>query len=266
MKTKKRSAMIFALDIGNTNIVLGLMNSKTEEIVFTSRISSDHTKTVDEYAVLIQDVFTIRNIDLCCITGSIITSVVPNLSQTVMDAVTMLTGKKPIMVSNQLKTGLNITIDNPDQLGNDLIVNAVTALETYPTPIIIFDMGTATTVSVVDKQGNYAGGMIIPGVILALEALSNQASQLPHISLVAPPKIVGKNTTHCMQSGIVFGNAAMIDGIIDRITADLGETPTLLATGGLAGVIIKHCKHNIIYDDNLMLKGLLSLYRKNTCI
>ena len=229
--------MIFALDIGNTNIVLGIIDTKTEEIVFTSRISSDHTKTVDEYAVLIQDVLAIRHVALSSITG--------------------------IMVSNQIKTDLSITIDNPDQLGKDLIVNAVTALESYPTPIVIFDMGTATTVSVIDKQGNYAGGMIIPGVGLSLEALSNQASQLPHISLDAPPQIIGKNTTHCMQSGIIFGTAAMIDGIIDRIAADLGEMPTLLATGGLAGMIVKHCNHSIIYDDKLMLKGLLSLYRKN---
>ena len=255
--------MIFALDIGNTNIVLGIIDTKTEEIVFTSRISSDHTKTVDEYAVLIQDVLAIRHVALSSITGSIISSVVPNLSQTILSAVALLIGKEPIMVSNQIKTDLSITIDNPDQLGKDLIVNAVTALESYPTPIVIFDMGTATTVSVIDKQGNYAGGMIIPGVGLSLEALSNQASQLPHISLDAPPQIIGKNTTHCMQSGIIFGTAAMIDGIIDRIAADLGEIPTLLATGGLAGMIVKHCNHSIIYDDKLMLKGLLSLYRKN---
>ena len=231
--------MIFALDIGNTNIVLGIIDTKTEEIVFTSRISSDHTKTVDEYAVLIQDVLAIRHVALSSITGSIISSVVPNLSQTILSAVALLIGKEPIMVSNQIKTDLSITIDNPDQLG------------------------TATTVSVIDKQGNYAGGMIIPGVGLSLEALSNQASQLPHISLDAPPQIIGKNTTHCMQSGIIFGTAAMIDGIIDRIAADLGEMPTLLATGGLAGMIVKHCNHSIIYDDKLMLKGLLSLYRKN---
>ena len=255
--------MIFALDIGNTNIVLGIIDTKTEEIVFTSRISSDHTKTVDEYAVLIQDVLAIRHIALSSITGSIISSVVPNLSQTILSAVALLIGQEPIMVSNQIKTDLSITIDNPDQLGKDLIVNAVTALETYATPIVIFDMGTATTVSVIDKQGNYAGGMIIPGVGLSLEALSNQASQLPHISLDAPPRIIGKNTTHCMQSGIIFGTAAMIDGIIERIAADLGEMPTLLATGGLAGMIVKHSNHSIIYDDKLMLKGLLSLYRKN---
>ena len=255
--------MIFALDIGNTNIVLGIIDTKTEEIIFTSRISSDHTKTVDEYAVLIQDVLAIRHIALSSITGSIISSVVPNLSQTILSAVALLIGKEPIMVSNQIKTDLTITIDNPDQLGKDLIVNAVTALETYSTPIVIFDMGTATTVSVIDKHGNYAGGMIIPGAGLSLEALSNQASQLPHISLDAPPHIIGKNTTHCMQSGVVFGTAAMIDGIIDRISNDLGEKPTLLATGGLAGIIVKHCSHSIIYDDKLMLKGLLSLYRKN---
>ena len=153
--------MIFALDIGNTNIVLGIIDTKTEEIIFTSRISSDHTKTVDEYAVLIQDVLAIRHIALSSITGSIISSVVPNLSQTILSAVALLIGKEPIMVSNQIKTDLSITIDNPDQLGKDLIVNAVTALESYPTPIVIFDMGTATTVSVIDKQGNYTGGMII---------------------------------------------------------------------------------------------------------
>ncbi len=255
--------MIFALDIGNTNIVLGMIDTKTEEIIFTSRISSDHTKTVEEYAVLMRDVLGIRNITVSGITGSIISSVVPNLSQTVKSAVALLIGKEPIMVSSQIKTGLHIAIDEPDKLGKDLIVNAVAALETYPVPIVIFDMGTATTVSVIDKQGNYAGGMIIPGVGISLEALSNQASQLPHISLDAPPRLIGKNTTHCMQSGAVFGTAAMIDGIIDRLCAELGQMPTLLATGGLGGIITKHCRHNILYDGRLMLKGLLSLYKKN---
>ncbi|MFQ9441095.1 MAG: type III pantothenate kinase [Acutalibacteraceae bacterium] len=199
-------------------------------MVFTSRISSDHTKTVDEYAVLIQDVLAIRHVALSSITGSIISSVVPNLSQTILSAVALLIGKEPIMVSNQIKTDLSITIDNPDQLGKDLIVNAVTALESYPTPIVIFDMGTATTVSVIDKQGNYAGGMIIPGVGLSLEALSNQASQLPHISLDAPPQIIKKYNS--LWQRYYIWNRSNDRRYYNRIAADLGEMPTLLATGG----------------------------------
>ena len=174
-----------------------------------------------------------------------------------------VTGRKALLVGSGLKTGLNILIDSPAQAGSDLIVNALGALAQYPKPILIFDMGTATTLAVVNSKGNYVGGMIIPGVMLGMEALSNGTAQLPHISLEAPKKMIGTNTTDCMKSGAVYGNAAMLDGIISRAEEELGEKATVVATGGMAAKIVPYCRRNIIWDENLTLKGLLILYRKN---
>ena len=167
------------------------------------------------------------------------------------------------MVGSGLKTGLNILIDNPAQLGSDLVVDAVAAIAAYPKPIMIFDMGTATTLSVIDSKGNYLGGMIIPGISLALEALSSRTSQLPRIRLDTPKKLIGSNTIDCMKSGTIYGNASMLDGIIDRVEKELGESPTVVATGGLSRSIVPYCERKIICDDNLMLKGLFILYQKN---
>lgn len=255
--------MIIAIDIGNTNIVLGCMEPDTGHLLFTARLSSDRVKTSDEYAALMRNMFILNQVERHDIEGSIISSVVPTLTVTMKDAIRQLCGRESLIVGAGLKTGLNIVMDNPAQLGSDLVTDAVAAAAEYPKPILIFDLGTATTLSVVDKRGNYVGGMIIPGIAISLEALSSRTSQLPHINLEGPKRVIGTNTIDCMKSGIVYGNAAMIDGIIERVSQELGETPTVVATGGLAPSITKYCNSNIICDSELILKGLRILYNKN---
>ena len=162
-----------------------------------------------------------------------------------------------------IKTGLNILMDQPSSLGADLVADAVAGIAEYPVPLIVIDMGTATTVSVIDEKKNYIGGMILPGMRVALDALTSRASQLSGISLDVPKKVIGKNTVDCMKSGVLYSNAGAIDGIIDRMEEELGQKTTVVATGGLAKKIIPLCKRNIILDEDLLLKGLLVIYRKN---
>lgn len=253
--------MILGIDIGNTNIVVGLLDEKN--IKMSNRISTDKSKTSFELFSQFENMLEFFKVDINQIEGGIISSVVPELTNQVSEAVVHLINKAPLIVGPGIKTGLNIKIDNPQTLGSDRVADAVAAIEEYKTPLIIVDMGTATTISVIDKSKNHIGGMIIPGIKTSLNALSSHASQLPYISIEAPKKLIGKNTIDCMKSGIVIGNAAMIDGLIDRIEEDLDEKATVIATGGLSKVIIKHSKKDIIYDENLLLKGLYYIYQKN---
>lgn len=254
--------MILAIDAGNTNIVLGGINNSN--IQFLSRISTDIQKTQDEYTVTIRSILQLNNTSPSEIDGAIMSSVVPPLTASLQCAVETLTGKKPMLVEPGMKTGLNILIDNPAQLGADLVAGAVAAINKYPKPLVIIDMGTATTFSVVDKNSNMLGGFICPGVRVSHDALISRTSQLPRISLEAPSKVICKNTIECMQSGLVYGNAAMVDGMLDRIDCELGCKTTVVATGGLARTIVPHCRREIIRDDNLLLEGLLIIYEKNT--
>lgn len=254
--------MILAIDIGNTNIVIGC--AKQEKIYFVERVSTNISKTELEYVVEFITLFDLYHINVEEITGCIIASVVPPLNNIMKSAMEKLLHTSPLIVGPGLKTGLNILMDNPGQVGSDLIVNAVAGLKYYGAPIIMIDMGTATTISVVDQNKNYIGGMILPGVKVSLESLVNRTSQLPRISLEAPKKIIGKNTIDCMKSGIIMGQAACIDGMIERIWEELGYQANVVATGGLAGCIVPYCKKTIIYDNELTLKGLDIIYRKNT--
>lgn len=253
--------MILAIDVGNTNIVIGCMEH--EKVVFTARYSTDRNKTEDEYAIMLMNMFDIHKIDPSGIEGGIISSVVPDLKKVLRLACERVTGKTPLVVSHDMEIGFPIKIDNPATLGSDLIVDAVAALANYAKPILIFDMGTATTLSVIDESGAYIGGIIMPGMQLSMDALSLRTSQLPRISLEAPNEIVGKNTIDCMKSGAIYGNASMIDGLIDRIEEDLGQKTTVLATGGLIGEVAPYCKHPVIVEPDLMLLGLSILYEKN---
>ena len=253
--------MILAIDIGNTNIVIGCIEK--EQVQFVERVSTNLSKTELEYVVEFRTLFELYDIGLDDITGSIISSVVPPLNNIVIAALYKLFHKAPLVVGPGVKTGLNILMDNPGQLGSDPVVNAVAGLHYYGAPIIMIDMGTATTVSVVDDRKNYIGGMILPGVRVSLESLVNRTSQLPRISLEAPKKIIGKNTIECMKSGIVIGQAACLDGMIERIFEELGYEAPVVATGGLSGSIVPHCKREIIYDNELTLKGLGIIYHKN---
>lgn len=254
--------MILALDAGNTNIVLGCIDDNNK-IVYEARVATDHSKTEYQYAVEFKTLLEIGGIDIKRISGAIMSSVVPPLVTILKKAVSFIAGVTPLVVGPGLKTGLNILLDNPAQLGSDQVVDAIAALNEYKPPIIIFDMGTATTVSVIDKNKNYLGGMIIPGVKISQEALTARTSQLPKISIEAPKKIIGKNTIDCMKSGAIFANAAMVDGVVERIENELQEHATVVATGGLSGSIIPFCKRNIIVDNDLLIKGLKILYDKN---
>lgn len=253
--------MILAIDMGNTNIVIGCIDS--EKTYFVERVTTNHDKTGTEYAINIKNILEIHQIDPAQIEGAILSSVVPPLNAALSSAVKKILGYHPMLVGSGIKTGMNIMMDNPKTVGSDLIVDAVAALRDYPCPIIIIDMGTATTVCVVDHAGNYVGGAILPGLRVSLNSLSSKTAQLPSISLDIPKNVIGKNTIDCMRSGVMYGNAGMLDGIIERMEAELGCPASVVATGGLARFVTPLCKHKIIYDEALLLKGLLILYEKN---
>lgn len=253
--------MILALDIGNTNIVVGCIDR--EKTYFIERLSTVRTKTELEYAVDIKTVLDIYHIKKSDIEGCIISSVVPQMTNIARLAAEKILKKEVMVLGPGVKTGLNIMMDNPGQLGADLVADAVAGLAEYPVPFIVIDMGTATTVSVVNEKKQYIGGMILPGVRISLDALTSRASQLSGISLEAPKRIIGKNTIDCMKSGLLYSNAAALDGIVERIEEELGQKTTVIATGGLAKKVIPHCKREIILDEDLLLKGLLVIYEKN---
>ena len=253
--------MILAIDIGNTNIVLGCIEGKRTR--FIERLSTDKGKTELEYAIHLKNVLEIYSVDPEELEGGILSSVVPQITEMFRKAAEKVIKAPVKVVGPGLKTGLNIIMDNQGSLGSDLVVDSVAAMAEYPLPLIIVDMGTATTVCVLNNKGNYIGGMILPGVRTSLDALVANAAQLSQISLEAPKKIIGTNTLDCMKSGIIHGNASCIDGLITRIEEELGEPCTTVATGGLAKVIIPYCKKDIILDDNLLLKGLQIIYEKN---
>lgn len=253
--------MILAVDVGNTNIVIGCC--KENKIEFVERLSTDPNATVLEYAISFKNVLELYGIGQEDIDGAIISSVVPSVTLTIKSAIKKIVNVDSMVIGPGLKTGVNITLDNPAQLGSDLVVDAAAGIAEYPLPLIIFDMGTATTVSVIDENKNYLGGMIIPGVNVSLNAMISQTSQLPRISLEPPKRIIGKNTIECMKSGILYSTAASLDGIIDRVESELGKKAAVIATGGLAGSIIPHCTKKIILDDELLLKGLIVIYNKN---
>ncbi len=253
--------MILAIDIGNTNIVVGCIDD--EKIYFIERLSTVRTKTELEYAIDLKTVFDIYHIKRTDIEGCIISSVVPQITNVAKLAAEKILKKEALVLGPGVKTGLNILLDNPGEMGADRVADAVAALTYYPVPLVIVDMGTATTVSVVDEKKRYLGGMILPGVRVSLDALTSRASQLSGISIEEPKRLIGKNTVDCMKSGILYGNAAAVDGIIDRIEEELGQKVTAIATGGMSKKIIPHCRREIIQDEDLLLKGLLVIYEKN---
>lgn len=254
--------MLLAIDAGNTNIVLGCIG-ENEEISAIMRIETNTRKTEYEYAADIKQVFELCHIRIGQIEGAIISSVVPPLTEILKRAVKLITGLDAMVVGAGIRTGLNISIDDPGTIAADLVTTAVAAKNYYPLPCIIIDMGTATTVTVVDKDGRYIGGAIMPGVAISLHALTQGTSLLPNIEIIPPQKTIPTNTIDSMKSGIVFGTAGSLDGIIDRYKEVLGDDVSIVATGGLAPVICPYTRHNIVIDDNLLLKGLLVIWKKN---
>lgn len=253
--------MILAIDIGNTNVVVGCIDEN--KTYFIERLSTVKTKTEAEYAIDIKTILEIHGMKSNEIEGAIVSSVVPQITRVVKEAAEKIVKKEALVVGPGVKNGLNILTDNPAQLGSDLVVDAVAAIAEYPAPMIIFDLGTANTVSVIDRKKNYLGGMIFPGINTSLNALTANASQLQGISLDAPKKAIGTNTIDCMKSGVIYSNAASLDGIVDRIEEELGEKVTVIATGGLAKTIVPFCKKEMVIDNDLLIKGLLIIYRKN---
>lgn len=253
--------MLLTIDIGNTNITLGAYDG--EVLSFTARLATETAKTADQYAVEFKSLLELNGLESYEIEDCIIASVVPQVGKSVSNAVSKLCHIVPLMLGPGVKTGLNIKIDNPAQLGADLVAGAVGAIDDYTMPCVVIDMGTASTISVIDRNGTFLGGVIAAGVRLTLKALAENTAQLTSIPIEAPGSVIGANTVECMQSGLVYGTAAMIDGLLDKIEEELGETPTVVATGGLSKDIIVHCKRNIIFSENLLLEGLRVIYEKN---
>ncbi len=254
--------MLLAIDIGNTNITLGVYNK--DELVFVTHIATDRSRTPDQYAVEFMQIFALYDMPQNNFEGAAISSVVPELSATMSKAVEKITGHRPMLLGPGIKTGMNILIDNPAQLGADLLAGGVGAAALYPLPCLVIDLGTASKVSVIDKNGSFCGCTISPGIGISLDALSARTSQLPNISLKTPARAIGKNTVDSMQSGTVFGYAAMIDGLCEKLEEELGDTvKTTVATGGLARDLVKSCKREIIYNGELVLYGLKVLFEKN---
>jgi len=253
--------MILAFDVGNTNIVMGGLDEN--KVYFLTRISTSLDKTDDEYAVLIKSILDLHHVALEDIEGGIISSVVPPLVNTLRNVMQLIAGKKPVVVGPGIKTGLNISAGDPSELGADLVVAAVAALAKYPKPMVVLDMGTATTFSVIGKAGEFLGVVIYPGVMVSFDALTARTAQLPRISFDEPRRVIGTTSVDSMQSGLIYGNAAMLDGMIDRIEAEVGEKLSVIATGGLSHSIVPHCRREITIDDNLLLEGLRIIYYKN---
>lgn len=253
--------MILVTDIGNTNIVIGCVDK--DKIYFKERISTNHSATDLEYTMAVRTALEMHDVTSDMIKGSIISSVVPSVTNVFVKAIEKYCQIKSLVVGPGIKTGLKIAIDNPAQLGSDLVVDAVASINNYPLPQIVVDMGTATTFSVIDKNCNYLGGAIATGMAVSLDALANKTSQLPKVAFEIPKKVIGTNTVDCIKSGIMHTTASSIDGMIERIEDELGEKCTVIATGGLAGIVAPLCKRKIVVDDDLMLKGLMIIYNKN---
>lgn len=254
--------MVLTVDIGNTNIVIGVVREKS--ILFEARLRTEPTKTSDEYSIDIKMILDIHGVALSSIEGSIIASVVPQVLNSVKTALLKLTGKASLVVGPGVKTGLNIKVENPAQTGADLVVGCVAAMQEHKPPMIIVDMGTATSMVVLDASGAFIGGCICPGVKLSLDALTQGTALLPGLQIDQPKKAIGRNTVDCMRSGIMYGTASMLDGMVKRMEAELGYETTVIATGGIAKYIVPLCSTKMIYDKSLIIKGLAHIYLENT--
>lgn len=253
--------MTLTIDIGNSTIVMG--GFRDNELRFVSRLSTDCSKTEDEYAVRLLEALSLHGIDKSEINGAIVSSVVPPLNSVIKKALEFIFRTPPLFVGPGIKTGIGIHCDTPSSVGADLIAACVAAHNIYGSPALIIDMGTATKMTVVNQKGAFIGTSIIPGVLMGLNALADGTAQLPKISLEVPHSVIEKNTADCMRSGVLYGNASMIDGMIDRINLEFGQVLPVYATGGLAELVIPMCNHAITIDEHLVLKGLNILYQKN---
>jgi type III pantothenate kinase len=253
--------MLLAVDLGNTNVVLGLYEG--ERLVQTFRVATVRSRTEDEYAVLLQQLLSLRQLKSREVSAAIIASVVPQLTDVMVSAIRQAVGREPLIVGPGLKTGMPVLYDNPHDVGADRVVDAIAAYARYQGGVIVVDFGTATTFNCVSPKGEYLGGVIVPGVKVSLEGLMQSAAKLRPVELTAPPRVMGRNTTHALQSGVIHGYAAMVDGLVDRLVEELGFPCRVIATGGLASLIGKHARRIEELDPNLTLEGLRILYERH---
>lgn len=254
--------MLLAVDIGNSNVVFGLYQGTN--LLHTFRVATVLTRTEDEYGVLLRELLALRKLEWNVVEAAIIASVVPQLTDVLADAIRSAFAREPLVVGPGLKTGMPVLYENPREVGADRIVNAVAAFERVHAAVIVVDFGTATTFDCISEKGEYLGGVIVPGVRVGLDALLSRAAKLLPIELAAPPRVLGRNTTHALQSGIVLGHASLVDGMLDRLDAELGYPSTVIATGGLGGLVAKHSRRLQTVDVNLTLDGLRILHERNT--
>lgn len=254
--------MLLTLDVGNTNITIGVYNG--DELLFVSRMATDVCRMEDQYAIELNDIITLYGIDKQSVNGAIISSVVPRLTTYISRAIERVFALKALVVKPKLVPDLKVKGGTLNAVGSDLIVGCVAAKTMYSCPNIVIDMGTATTLFVMDEEEYMLGGCILPGLGISLDALTSGAAQLSAVSLEAPGTVIGKDTASCIQSGLIYGTAAMLDGLCERIQEELGQSCTIIATGGLAKIIVDHCKSEIILSDTLLLDGLKIIYEKNS--
>ena len=253
--------MLLALDVGNTNITLGVFRG--EELLFVSRMATDASRMEDQYAIELRDILHLYRIRREDIDGAVLSSVVPKLTEYISHAVKKLFSVQPLVVSYAtVKDFFPISIDQPETTGPDLIAGCAGAKALFSVPAVVIDMGTATTLAVLDREGVMVGGCIVPGVGISLDALTARAALLSSVSLDPPAHVVGRDTAECLQSGVLYGAAAMLDGLCDRIEEELGYSCQVIATGGLAGMVVKHCKRKVEYSNTLLLDGLKVIYQK----
>lgn len=255
--------MLLTVDIGNTNVVMGLMPSRGE-LASHIRFPTDKRRTVEEFMEGFEALVTMHGFDFSNVNGAIVSSVVPELTGSVVASVRAKTGDDPMVVRHDMRLGFSIDMDTPEKLGADMIADAAGGVNDYEGCLAIFDMGTATTCSIVNSERVYLGSIIMPGVVISQDALTAKASQLPFIKFEQPKALIGRNTVDCMHSGVVHANAAMIDGLVDRLADELGESVTAVVTGGVSKLIVPACRRSVVYDPDLLLKGLWDLYHLNT--
>lgn len=253
--------MLLTADVGNTNIKLGIFDS--DELKHKMRFSTDHAKTSDELAVVLYTFFQVYRINTEEIDSAIISSVVPMITQPLKEAVKIVCGVRSYVIGPGLKTGMDLKIDRPETLGGDIVCGCVGAFEKYGGPLIMIFMGTATVIAYVDENFAYHGGVIAPGVGISLDALTQNGALLPSVDIRAPKNVICSNTVDCIRSAVSYGNACMLDGLIDKFSEESGRDCRLVATGGLAPQIIGSCEHKIVYDENIILEGLNRIYKKN---
>ncbi|HET9960281.1 MAG TPA: type III pantothenate kinase [Polyangiaceae bacterium] len=253
--------MLLVIDIGNTNVVFGLYDGET--LTHTFRMATVHTRTEDEYGALLLQLLQLRGLPVNCVECAILASVVPPLTDVMIDAVRSAFAREPLVVGPGLKTGIPVLYENPRDVGADRVVNAVAAFERYKEATIVVDFGTATTFDCISPKGEYLGGVIVPGMRISLDALLDRAAKLSRIELSAPPRVLGRNTTHALQSGLIFGHASMVDGMIERLEQEAGYPSRVIATGGLSGLVSKHARRIEAVDVNLTLEGLRILHERN---